>query len=187
MLSSFFFQKNILLATRTQYMSVVLSVGTLSIASLAVLVIVSVTVFPPMFILLRSKSQVQHHCCRCHSPVYVSQVMIPPYYLNSRPRLGSLYDGELGKSKEVTKKIKDSNSNRSGISFKSDQKKYSTADQIQIIFEESPIKSRRTKSGEIDFKFQRSCSTRKKIHRRVSVSKNSQGVIGTARSWNLFR
>ena len=185
MLSSFFFQKNILLATRTQYMSVVLSVGTLSIASLAVLVIVSVTVFPPMFILLRSKSQVQHHCCRCHSPVYVSHVMIPPYYLNSRPRLDSLYDGVLRKSKEVTKKTIDSN--RSGISSKNDQKKYSTADQIQITFEESPTRSRRTKSGEIDFKFQRSCSTRKKIHRRVSVSKNSQGVIGTARSWNLFR
>ena len=111
--------------------------------------------------------------------------MIPPYYLNSRPRLGSLYDGELGKSKEVTKKTIDSN--RSGISLKSDQKKYSTKDQIQITFEESPTRSRRTKSGEIDFKFQRSCSTRKKIYRRVSVSKNSPGVIETARSGNLFR
>ena len=126
---AFFFlfsEKDITTRTQYQYMSVVLSIGTLSIASLAVLVIVSVTVFPPMFILLRSKSQVQHHCCRCHSPVYVSQVMIPPYYLNSRPRLGSLYDGELGKSKEVTKKTIDSN--RSDISSKSDQKKYLTAD-----------------------------------------------------------
>ena len=171
-------------------MSVILSLGTLSTISLVVIVIVSVTVFAPMFVILRSRTQRQHHCSRCHSPVYISQVRIPPYYdcnISQRPA-SPLYDNTLEKIKKTTKKTVSSTNTKRSARTKSDQSKNGTASNNLKTYEGSSSISRQTRSGEIDYKFQRSCSTRKKIHRRVSVSKTSQGGIGTiARSGNLFR
>ena len=52
-------------------MVIMLSLGTLSIVSLAVIFAVSPLVFVLAYFTIRSKTQKLNHCCRCHSEMFV--------------------------------------------------------------------------------------------------------------------
>ena len=158
-------------------MTVVLTVGTLSIISLVVLLTVSVPVSVVFLFIARSKTTKVQHCCRCHGEVCYQNVRIPPHY-----QIPTLRNELFG----ATNKIEAPNiEEEAPIQVCTDNSCQSATKYVPVTPAQCQANSLMVKSEEKDFKFQRSCSTRKKINKRdtTKVDRNSNG-FGTV---GLFR
>ena len=154
-----------------------LSLGTLSIIALAVIFAVSPMVFVlAYFTISRSKTQKLHHCCRCHSEMFVDGAKVPPYY---DPNLSLRGEQTLdGKSRSRASSLvpKDVSRTRSKI-ITHGRTREDVLLKKALMNPKTPQNHSLLKRSDNDFVFQRSCSTRKKPPRRVSAANPSLKLL----------
>ena len=159
-------------------MTVVLTVGTLSIISLVVLAAVSIPVSVVFLFIARSKILKVQRCSRCHGEVCYQYVRIPPHY-----QIPTLRNDPFGATNKTEAPITEEEAPVEVCNGNSCQ---SATKCVPVTPAQCQANSLMIKSEEKDYKFQRSCSTRKKINRRGTskVDKNTGCRSGTI---GLFR
>jgi len=177
-------------------MTIILTAGVLAVVSLAVVVSVTVFVSISFFFILRSSSPSLHHCSRCHSGVYLDNVKVPPQYsplispfqcvpvpsnhqgtTNHQDGFAGCEEGKTGINTSLCNAKQSSHPTKStrDLPFK-------TPDAVHLNHQTSIISDRQDQ----DFKFQRSCSTRKKSRRDKNYP-NVSNLDAGSHSGKLFR